>query len=119
MIFEELVRLQDDYAEKSKAANGAGPTSPDAIAKEAALKAYNDFKREMTMDFRVMLGCAAEDKCGALEQIVRAVVAELADRLDFDAVSAQAHHANVKLAECRMAVEDLKRDVEAMRKVIP
>lgn len=119
MIFEELARLQDDYAEKCRAANGASPTSPDAVAREASLMAYNAFKREMTQDFRVMLGCAAEAKCGALEEIVRAVVAELSDRLDFDAVSAQAHHAKVKAAEVRMELDDLRREVIEMRKFIP
>jgi len=39
--------------------------------------------------------------------------------MDFDAVSAQANYVHQKMMELRHQVEDLKRDVESMRKVIP
>lgn len=118
-IFAELVRLQDDYAEKSRAANGKPPGSMEAVALDACLVAYDDFKRKASRDFRTMMGIAAREGRGALEEITSMVVAELADRLDFDAVSAQAHHAKVKAAEVRMELENLKREVKEMRKFIP
>lgn len=116
-IFAELVRLQDDYAAKEIAARMKKATSPQAIARDAALKAYEDFKRGLVTDFRIMLAAVSESRVG-LDEITRAVVQDLADRLNFEAVASQAHYANVKAAECRMEAEQLRREVEELRRTV-
>ncbi len=118
-LFAELVRLQDDYSAKSEAARMKRPTSPQGIAKKAAEDDYFDFQRRIARDFFVMLACAAEDRGGrGLDDIADRVARVLIDRINFDAVAAQAHYANVKISEARMESEQLRRDVEELRRSV-
>ncbi len=64
-----------------------------------------------------MVNCATETKNG-LDELAYKVANRIVDVIDFDAVSAQVHHANVKAMEARHESEQLRREIEDMRRMI-
>lgn len=116
-IYAELVRLQDEYGKKCSAARMKRATSIQGIEQKAAADAYDDFKRLVARDLFVAFACASEVK-GGLDELADRVARVLVDRLDFNAVSAQVHHASVKAMESRHEMEQLRREVDELRRMV-
>lgn len=116
-LLTRLAELQDEVGRLSNAARMKKPTSDAAMAESVAIAKYQDFLRDMANDFELQFRAACENP-GALNGLVRKLVEQLADWLDFDAVKAQSHWAHREVTAARHEVENLRSDVKELRAVV-
>lgn len=117
-LFDELVRLQEDWSAKEAEARGCKPGSMERVSADQAMEAYNEFKWKAARDFRIGMQAAADNKL-AIEEITRKVAAEIWDRLNIEGIRAENNAAVQKATEVRHEMESLRREVVQMRRTIP
>lgn len=114
-IFDRLKDLQEKIAIAVAKTGATSSTSPQAIELEAAYENYEAFKKEMARDFRIAMSCAMETEIG-MNEMAMAVARQMADVLDFDAVNSMASYCKKQVHELKMMLDDLRTDVEQIRK---